>query len=461
MSKISTLVAFLFICQINLNAQTPGNSLSFDGTNDHVTSNLPTLFNDIPNNDFTIETWVKPEGSGTQRVMFAQFDNTHFVSILLNATNEVYFYVYDGALNSVKAPSLTTTAWSHIAATWESGTQTLTLFVNGVELAPATGGSSSSATSNQMYLGATTNGDQNLIGELDEFRIWDYARNECEIAGAMNSEFTTIPTEMVVYYKFNPGTPGGNNAGITALSDYVLAYNGSLVNFALNGATSNWVASGAVINSVGQNGGSSGSALSDSICAGNTYSFGGMNLDSTGVYADTLTGIGGCDSIVTLTLGVTDIDNSATQSGNMMTATTTGASYQWVDCGNGNANISGATNQAYTATANGSYAVEITQNGCTETSPCMSVAGIGFDENTFGDGLLIYPNPTDGLITIDLTHSYDELTINILNIDGKLISTQGGAGQQLVTIDINGEAGIYFVELISADLKSVVKVTKR
>ena len=45
-------------------------------------------------------------------------------------------------------------------------------------------------------------------------------------------------------------------------------------------------------------------SFSQGICTGGTYSFGGHTLSSAGVYSDTLTSSGGCDSIVTVTLSV-------------------------------------------------------------------------------------------------------------------------------------------------------------
>jgi len=53
-----------------------------------------------------------------------------------------------------------------------------------------------------------------------------------------------------------------------------------------------------------------------------------------------------------------------------LTATTAGATYQWL---NGGANISGATSASFTATATGSYSVVITQNGCSSTSAVSAV----------------------------------------------------------------------------------------
>ncbi len=50
------------------------------------------------------------------------------------------------------------------------------------------------------------------------------------------------------YSKFNQGTAGGDNASVTQLIDESAnASHGTLTNFALNGATSNWVASGGLL----------------------------------------------------------------------------------------------------------------------------------------------------------------------------------------------------------------------
>lgn len=46
------------------------------------------------------------------------------------------------------------------------------------------------------------------------------------------------------------------------------------------------------------------STLNASICPGDAYSFGGQSLSTAGTYRDTLTAVGGCDSVVTLNLAV-------------------------------------------------------------------------------------------------------------------------------------------------------------
>ncbi|MBT02489.1 MAG: hypothetical protein CL836_00380, partial [Crocinitomicaceae bacterium] len=101
----------------------------------------------------------------------------------------------------------------------------------------------------------------------------------------------------------------------------------------------------------------------------------GVNYTSSGIYNQTLTNVSGCDSVVTLDLGIIAVDTSVSYaiSTSTLTAIATNATYQWLDCNNNNTPIVGETNQIFSPTSNGSYAVEVTQNGCTAISSCYTV----------------------------------------------------------------------------------------
>ena len=71
---------------------------------------------------------------------------------------------------------------------------------------------------------------------------------------------------------------------------------------------------------------------------------------------------------------------SVTQIGTQLTADQNNATYQWIDCDNNNSPISGETNQSYTPTATGSYAVEVSMNGCVDTSSCFLVDYTSIEE---------------------------------------------------------------------------------
>ncbi|MDG1147691.1 MAG: hypothetical protein P8N52_05235 [Crocinitomicaceae bacterium] len=79
---------------------------------------------------------------------------------------------------------------------------------------------------------------------------------------------------------------------------------------------------------------------------------------------------------------VNSIDVGVVQSVNLLIASQLEATYQWLNCDNGNTIINGETNQSYTPTSTGNYAVEVTLNGCIDTSACFLVAYTGLEEIT-------------------------------------------------------------------------------
>ena len=166
-----------------------------------------------------------------------------------------------------------------------------------------------------------------------------------------------------------------------------------------------------------------------------------------------------CDSLVTLDLTINTINLSVTQTGTLLTADESGASYQWLNC-LAMTPISGAVNQSYTATTNGDYAVTITKNGCSDTSVCYSVTGVSIIENNFENGPLLYPNPTDGNFSIDLGKNYQNLTITITDVRGKLIQSNTYTKSQLLNLKLEEPAGIYFLNIESGNKNAVIRLLK-
>ncbi|MFN8711380.1 MAG: T9SS type A sorting domain-containing protein [Bacteroidota bacterium] len=187
---------------------------------------------------------------------------------------------------------------------------------------------------------------------------------------------------------------------------------------------------------------------------GNTYTA------SNNTAIDTLTNVGGCDSIVTLNLTINIVNTGVTNSSPTLNANASNATYQWLDCNNNFAAISGETNQTFNATLNGNYAVAVTQNGCTDTSACAAVTGIGIFENGFGNALSIYPNPTTGNLSIDLGTVYEASTISITDISGRLIDSKNNTQAQIVTLSIEEPAGVYIISIQADDKKAVIRLIK-
>ena len=174
----------------------------------------------------------------------------------------------------------------------------------------------------------------------------------------------------------------------------------------------------------------------------------------------TLTNAAGCDSVVTLDLTIITVDTSVTNASPILTSNATGATYQWLDCATMNV-IPAETNQAFTVTANGNYAVEITVGSCVDTSACILVMITGIDENIFGETISIYPNPTSGVATINLG-TIKEATITILNITGKELYNINQVNESQVEVSLSDYSkGIYFIKIQSNNQQKVVKLIKQ
>ena len=129
----------------------------------------------------------------------------------------------------------------------------------------------------------------------------------------------------------------------------------------------------------------------------------------------------------------------------MQSNTSTATSYQWVDCNNGNSPISGATSQTFVATVNGNYAVEVTENGCTDISNCNIISQVNIDEMSTSN-VQLYPNPTFGKIQLMFDNTnVDQLTI--MDTKGREIYSISTPESGSI-IDMEGmEVGIYLFQL--------------
>lgn len=182
------------------------------------------------------------------------------------------------------------------------------------------------------------------------------------------------------------------------------------------------------------------------ICSGESYVFGAQTLTTAGNYTEVFQSANGCDSTVVLTLSVTSVDALVTVNGNTLSANAANATYQWIDCDNGNTPIPGATNQEFTPTVDGTYAVIVTENGCSDTSDCQTVIFAGLNElsNTH---VTVYPNPNDGKFWLKLDGSTSELTgIEVHNMAGQLVWFGRVSGKNEYEIDLGSiETGVYIL----------------
>lgn len=163
---------------------------------------------------------------------------------------------------------------------------------------------------------------------------------------------------------------------------------------------------------------SSTSSLSRISC-GSYISPSGKTITTSGIIADTITNTKGCDSVMSINVTVLNINNTVTVNSISLNANESGAAYKWLDCLNGFAPISGETSQTFTPVTNGSFAVEITKNGCVDTSACNNISTVGINESDLENNFSLYPNPTKGTLIIKTKNNIN--SIQVLSLLGQVV----------------------------------------
>jgi hypothetical protein len=146
-----------------------GGSGYFDGTGDYLTVPDNAAW-DFGTGDFTIETWVYPNTSGTLRVIAAAFSSSgnEGWSFELTSGNLLTFYA-EGAYLTTSSGSVIANTWAHVVAS-RSGTS-LRLFINGVIDGSVTNSTDISGSTAALTVAATPSGTQLFTGYQANFRV--------------------------------------------------------------------------------------------------------------------------------------------------------------------------------------------------------------------------------------------------------------------------------------------------
>ena len=179
----------------------------------------------------------------------------------------------------------------------------------------------------------------------------------------------------------------------------------------------------------------------------------GTVIEKSGSYTETLTNWRGCDSIITYNVTIKKIDNSTIQDGSLLKANSVTASFQWLNCSQGYRVIAGETNRTYIATANQKYAVELTENGCKDTSDCIQVVNAGNQSIQFGE-IAIVPNPSNGQFELRLNQE-GKIHILITNTMGEIVYDVNANQLNRHSIELNVPAGMYQVHIQGEHINTV------
>src|SRR5574343_111628 len=242
--KMLTLLSFSFSTQFGHAQQ--GETLHFDGSDDYVMcgSFLPT--------SYTKEAWIYISNFNVSNNIISggNADGQHALFIPNYSGNKLSAG-HNGAWEAVQDPNpLIINTWYHVAVTYDAATTTMKLYKNGNLVATNTN-VPQVLNGNIIRLGSFDDGANVFNGRMDEVRIWDRALTTCELQYNKDAELAVGQTGLVAYYKCNQGTANQDNGGEIDLIDSTSnGYDGAIINFQLNGTTSNFVAPGSPANGV-------------------------------------------------------------------------------------------------------------------------------------------------------------------------------------------------------------------
>ncbi|MBN1185834.1 MAG: T9SS type A sorting domain-containing protein [Bacteroidales bacterium] len=169
---------------------------------------------------------------------------------------------------------------------------------------------------------------------------------------------------------------------------------------------------------------------------------------TSSTYVDTIPNMAGCDSIITIHLKINKVNVTVTEASGTLTAYATDAACQWLDCST-MVPVADETGQSFTPVTNGSYAVQITQKGCMDTSRCYDMEIVGFMQESIFPGITCYPVPAKESVTIDLGKKYEEVTIKLFDITGQLISVNHYNYAEKTILCLPENSGIYMAEVFA------------
>jgi hypothetical protein len=219
--------------------------LHFDKVNDYVILPNASQYIVSSTSGFSMTGWFYCDAlaygqglmgfrSGTQGFYLIQLNNGIMECRLITSAG---FHEYVAPANSI-VPQM----WQHVA--WVYDGSAVTLYMNGVLKGSVAASGNFTNPSVAFAIGKSMLSSENFVfgGRIDEVSVWNKGLTQTEVQDIMQNELTGTEANLQLYYKFDQGVPGGDNTSIIKLISSIdsPARDADLMNFALNGNTSNF-----------------------------------------------------------------------------------------------------------------------------------------------------------------------------------------------------------------------------
>lgn len=213
-----------------------GAAIDFAGSNAHVTRADDADFDFADDADMTIEAYIKHNTASAQEIILSKYNEAGYKVIMESDGDITCALDYDSTWTPTDSATSTAATyddnnWHHVACV-KSGASSLSLYIDGVLIIQDTSITATNTLTNSdpLYIGINADGTSNdWIGQIDEPKIYNYARTQKQIIEDLNAGHPTGGSPVgtaLGFWKFDDGQ------GTTAYDSGANRNNGTLTNMA-------------------------------------------------------------------------------------------------------------------------------------------------------------------------------------------------------------------------------------
>ena len=208
------LLLLVFLFSTAADAQMFWNhAVNFAGNTNSYLRVRPTSFINITGS-FTLEAWVHPTFNSSNMVIMSKGSACSY-GLKLSSRRPTVVTNNISRLTSPVGSALPLNEWSHVAATYNAGTNQFTIYINGVHDTSNVSASPPPANTDSLFIGKQST--FTYWGMMDDIRVWNRSLSSTEIRtnyrtfmNILNAESSPVYSSLMLSLTFNNSFSLGN-----------------------------------------------------------------------------------------------------------------------------------------------------------------------------------------------------------------------------------------------------------
>ena len=86
---------------------------------------------------------------------------------------------------------------------------------------------------------------------------------------------------------------------------------------------------------------------------------------------------------------------------------------------------------------------------------------LGIEDMAKLENVVVYPNPTSKMLTIDLATNYEDVKLMIYDMNGRLLKQQSFENKKTFEFELNESAGVYLISIVSENKQANFRIIKK